>query len=474
MLYKINSFLIALIIICSHTYAKKGHEPLSSNKTTPNILLINIDDLGWRDLGYMGSHYYETPNIDKLATEGMVFTNAYSASANCAPSRASLFSGEWGPRTGVYTVGRSERGKSKDRKLIPITNTLYINDHILTIAQVLKANGYSTCHVGKWHISKDPKDFGFDVNIGGAEYGHPPGGYFSPWHNRTLKDGPAGEYLTDHLTDLAIDYLKTVGNKPFFMNFATYAVHGPWQGKPDLVEKYKKKKGSYGQNNPTYAAMIETMDTDVGRLLNYLKKTGKFKNTFIIFTSDNGGVYQITKQWPLRAGKGSFYEGGIRIPMLVVWPGQVKPETSTSQPVVNLDFFPTFLDIAGIQKPNDKILDGKSFLPVLKGETLSVKPLYWHFPIYLEEGNKETTDSIFRTRPGSSIRQGPWVLQEYFEDNHLELYNLETDLGERKNLVEIYPIKVKELYGLLLQWRARVHAPVPAKLNPGYMSNTNK
>ena len=257
------------------------------------------------------------------------------------------------------------------------------------------------------------------------------------------------------------------------MNFATYAVHSPWQGKPNLVEKYKKKKGSYGQNNPTYAAMIETMDTDVGRLIDYLKQSGKFKNTFIIFTSDNGGVYKITKQWPLRAGKGSFYEGGIRIPMIVVWPGQVKAETSTSQPVVNLDFFPTFLDIAEIQKPNDKILDGKSFLPVLKGKTIPQESLYWHFPIYLEGGDMATTDSIFRTRPGSSIRQGSWVLQEYFEDKHLELYNLGTDLGERKNLVDIYPEKAKELYGLLLQWRARVHAPVPAKLNPDYISNTN-
>ncbi|MEO5996498.1 MAG: sulfatase [Chitinophagaceae bacterium] len=468
-----STILILLLIISEVTLANHQQLPLKS-KQGPNILLINIDDLGWRDLGFMGSQYYETPNIDQLAAEGMIFTNAYSASANCAPSRASLFSGQWCSRTGVYTVGSSERGKSKDRKLIPITNKLTINNDVLTIAQALKANGYSTCHVGKWHISNDPKDFGFDINFGGAEYGNPPGGYFSPWHNKALKDGIIGEYLTDHLTDLTIDYLKNVGNNPFFMNFATYAVHTPLQGKPDLEEKYKNKKGSYGQNSPSYAAMIETMDANVGRLIDYLKQSGKFKNTFIVFTSDNGGVYQITKQWPLRAGKGSSYEGGIRVPMIVVWPGQVKPESSTSQPVVNLDFFPTFLDIAGIQKPKEKILDGKSFLPVLKGRSMSEVPLYWHFPIYLEGGDLETTDVIFRTRPGSSIRQGPWVLQEYFEDNHLELYNLETDLGERKNLVHLYPAEVKELYERLLKWRARAHAPVPTKLNPGYMPTVNK
>lgn len=436
----------------------------------PNILLINIDDLGWRDLGYMGSKYYETPNIDKLASEGMIFTRAYSAAANCAPSRAALFSGQWAPRTGIYTVGSSERGKSENRKLIPIPNRKYLRPSVLTITQVLKADGYVTCHIGKWHISDDPEKFGFDVNYGGAEYGHPPAGYFSPWHIRTLKDGPEGAYLTDRLTDLAIQFLKSHNDKPFFMNFATYAVHTPLQAKPELVEKYKHKKGSYGQHNPAYAAMIQTMDTNVGRLIDYLKESGKFENTFIIFTSDNGGVYGITHQWPLRAGKGTYYEGGIRIPMIVVWPGKVKPGTSTGQPVVNMDFFPTFLEVAGIPEPKGKTLDGRSFLPVLMGKTMPEKPFFWDFPIYLQKYtlNNQSRDVCFRTRPGISIHLGEWILIQYYEDDHLELYNLGTDPGERKNLINTFPHKSQELFDSLDQWRKKLNAPVPTTLNPDY------
>lgn len=464
------TLVLVLPLLAGGGSALAGHP---SPPVRPNILLIDIDDLGWRDLGYMGSQYDETPNIDNLATEGMVFTEAYASSANCAPSRASLFSGQWAPRTGIYTVGSSERGKSSDRKLVPVPNTLHLKKDQLTITQVLQANGYLTCHVGKWHISKDPTDFGFDVNIGGAEYGHPPGGYFSPWHNRTLKDGPVGEYLTDHLTDMALNYLKTVGNRPFFMNFAPYAVHTPLQGKPKLVEKYRHKKGSYGQDNPEYAAMVETMDTNVGRLIAYLKQSGKFENTLIIFTSDNGGVYGITHQWPLRAGKGSYYEGGIRIPMLVVWPHHLKAGTSTSQPVINTDFYPTLLDVAGIKKPQGKILDGHSFLSVLKGGTRPVAPMFWDFPIYLQTlkkyaPNRQSADVCFRTRPGSSVRLGPWVLLQYYEDDHLELYNLDADPGQRKNLASLYPEKKEALLALLTRWRKDVKAPVPTHLNPEY------
>jgi arylsulfatase A-like enzyme len=462
---------IALLLPVTQGFRPPDNQSVLPGK--PNILLIDIDDLGWRDLGYMGSQYYETPHIDSLATEGMVLTEAYAAAANCAPSRASLFSGQWPSRTGIYTVGSSERGRSVNRKLIPVENTLYLKPDQLTFPQLLQKNGYHTCHVGKWHISKNPTDYGFDVNIGGAEYGHPPGGYFSPWHNRTLKDGPKGEYLTDHLTDLALDYLKTVGDKPFFMNFALYAVHTPLQGKPALVAKYKQKKGSYGQDNPEYAAMIETMDTNVGRIIDYLKSSGKFDNTLIIFTSDNGGVYGITHQWPLRAGKGSYYEGGIRIPMVAVWPGHIKPGSSSSQPVINTDIYPTFLGVAGIKKPAGKVLDGHSFLSVLEGGTRPVEPMFWDFPVYLETlkkyaPNRQSADQCFRTRPGSSVRLGSWVLQEYYEDGHLELYNIDTDLGERKNLAKLYPDKAKQLHELLIHWRQKLHAPVPRQLNPDY------
>lgn len=442
----------------------------------PNILLINIDDLGWRDLGYMGSQYYETPNIDQLAAKGMIFTDAYAAAANCAPSRASLFSGQWAPRTGVYTVGSSERGKAENRKLIPVVNRKFLDPGTLTIVQILKNHGYATCQVGKWHISRDPTKYGFEVNIGGAEYGHPPAGYFSPWNNHALKDAPKGTYLTDYLTDQAIQFLKTLkGDKPFFMNFATYAVHTPLQGKPELVEKYRQKTGSYGQHNPEYAAMVETMDRNVGRLLDYLKGSGKLQNTFIVFTADNGGVYGITHQWPLRAGKGSYYEGGIRVPMIVVWPGKVESGVSTHLPVINTDLFPTFLEVAAIEKPKNKILDGRSILPVLQGKKMPVEPLFWDFPIYLQTAKKgaradnaQWGDSCFRTRPGASVRFGPWVLQQYYEDSHLELYNLDIDLGERNNLVNVYPEKANELYQLLVKRRNKLNAPVPTKLNPEF------
>ena len=468
--YSCKACLQIAALICLLAWAA-GPKTAEGQKTSPpNILLINIDDLGWRDLGYMGSAYYETPHIDQLAAQGMIFTHAYAAAANCAPSRAALFSGQWAPRTGVYTVGSSERGPAEHRKLIPVENRPHIQPDVLTIAQVLKAHGYVTCQVGKWHISKDPTDFGFDVNYGGAQYGHPPAGYFSPWKISTLKDGPKGTELTDRLTDLAIQFLETHREAPFFMNFATYAVHTPLQGKPELVARYKEKQGRYGQNNPTYAAMIETMDANVGRLIDCLKRTGQLDHTFIVFTSDNGGVYGITHQWPLRAGKGTYYEGGIRVPMVVVWPGKVRPGTASDQSVVNIDYFPTFLAVAGIAPPDGKVLDGRSFLPALQQQRLPERPLFWDFPVYLQKytTKSQSRDLCFRTRPGASVHLGDWVLIQYYEDNHLELYNLGTDPGERKNLIHTFPQRGAALLDSLDQWRARVHAPVPTALNPAY------
>jgi arylsulfatase A-like enzyme len=283
-----------------------------------------------------------------------------------------------------------------------------------------------------------------------------------------LKEGPEGEYLTDRLTDLAIGFLKTHTGKPFFMNFATYAVHTPLQAKPELVQHFRQKQGSYGQDNPVYAAMIRTVDANIGRLIACLKQTGEFDHTLIVFTSDNGGVYRITRQWPLRAGKGSYYEGGIRVPLFVVWPAVVKPGTTTATPVVNTDFFPTFLAAAGIAVPAHKTLDGRSFLPVLSGRKLPPRILHWYFPIYLEGGNEETTDPCFRTRPGESLRCGPWVLQHYFEDGHLELYNLDMDPGERKNLARLFPRRVQMLQDSVRAWRMQVRAPVPNSPNPRY------
>ena len=444
----------------------------AQSNTRPNVLIINIDDMGFKDVGYMGSRYYETPNIDRLSKQGMVFTNAYAAAANCAPSRACLMSGENTPRHGIYTVGNSARGKSKFRKLIPTPNTEVLADSFLTIPEVLRADGYTTCHVGKWHLGADPRTQGFDRNIGGAEYGHPQS-YFSPYHNRMLKDGAVGENLTDRLTEEAMAFLDSVNNKPFFMYYATYAVHEPLQAKADLIEKYKKKSPDQGQANAIYAAMIDNLDQNIGKLIQKLHSLHKFSNTLIIFTSDNGGVYETSKQWPLRAGKGAYYEGGIREPMFVIWAGKIKPGTSNDMPVTNLDFFPTIIDAIGISKPEGKILDGESIFPILSGTgKLDTRPLFWHFPIYLQGGNNETRDSIFRTRPGSVVRYGDWKLHQYFEDGGLELYNLKNDISEKHNLVGKYPGKTKKLLNMLENWRAKVNAPVPDKLNPEYKFNS--
>lgn len=457
-------FIAALTFISCTT---KGIEPLNADR--PNIILINIDDMGWRDVGFMGSKYYETPNIDRLAGKGMIFTNAYAAAANCAPSRACLMSGEWTPRHGIYTVENSDRGKSNDRKLIPTPNTATLASNISVIPEILKRAGYATCHAGKWHLTNDPLQRGFDVNIGGSHAGNP-GSYYPPYKNVPSLDAPSIEYyLTNLIMDKTLDFVKSVKEKPFFLYYAPYAVHTPIQPVKSLLSKYENKPEWNGQNNAEYATMVENVDAQIGRLINLLVSSGKLENTFILFISDNGGLYKVTKQWPLRAGKGSAYEGGIREPMFAFWKGKIAEGTKSDVPVTNIDFFPTILDIAGIKKPSDKILDGQSLLPLLTNKgTIEERPLFWHFPVYLEGGNKETQDTIFRTRPGSSVRLGDWKLIQYFENNDLELYNLKDDIGEKINRATSDPQKIKELLGLLVKWRKETNAPVPTELNPEY------
>lgn len=441
----------------------------AQNTERPNLILINIDDMGWRDVGFMGSKYYETPNIDKLARQGMIFNQAYAAASNSAPSRACLMTGQWTPRHGIYTVDNSDRGKSKNRKLIPTPNNTYLSDSILIFPELLKRAGYTTCHAGKWHLSDDPLLRGFDVNIGGCHAGNP-GSYYPPYKNVPLDAPSADYYLTNLIMDKTLDFVSSVQEKPFFLYYSPYAVHTPIQPVKSLLPKYENKAEWNGQKNARYATMIENLDTQIGRLIDLLDSTGKMENTFIIFISDNGGVYNITKQWPLRAGKGSYYEGGIREPMFAFWKGKIEAGTETEVPVTNIDFFPTILEVAGIATPTGKVLDGQSILPVLTGKgTIGERPLFWHFPIYLEGGNRETQDSIFRTRPGSAIRLGDWKLIQYFENNDLELYNLTKDIGEKNNLTGTNPGKTKELLGLLNKWRKETYAPVPSDLNPEYI-----
>lgn len=436
----------------------------------PNIIYINVDDLGWADLGYQGSNYYETPHIDALAKSGAIFTQAYAPAANCAPSRASCLTGQWTPRHGVYTVGKSDRGKSKNRLLIPTKNTLFIKNDNLTIGHAFQQAGYSTCHIGKWHVTEDPTQNGFSLNIGGNHKGGPyTGGYHSPYTYPNLTNEEKGEYLTDRLTNEAIGFISGVKGKPFFLHLAYYTVHSPLQAKPSKVEYFKKKEPSKGQANATYAAMISSLDDNIGKLMKSLSKQNLLENTLILFTSDNGGVWNTSKQWPLRAGKGSYYEGGIREPLILSWKGKIAPEQSLDTPVTGLDFFPTFLATADIQKPEGKVLDGANIFPLTQGKDILYKrPLYWHFPIYLQGGNTDSQDTIFRTRPGSAIRYGNWKLIEYFETGELELYHLSKDPGERNNLTGNFVEKTKTLHTMLKEWRKQTNAPVPTEKNPDY------
>lgn len=435
----------------------------------PNIVLINIDDLGWKDVGFMGSEFYQTPVMDELVAQGTKFTNAYAAASNCAPSRASMMTGQWTPRHGIYTVENSDRGKSRDRKLIPIRNTTVLAKEKTIIPEVLKRNGYVTCIAGKWHLSGNPKERGFDVNIGGSHSGNP-GSYRPPYTNvKSLQPPTKDYYLTNLIMDKTLDFITSVGNKPFFLYYAPYAVHTPIQAVDSLLPHYKLKNSSNGQSNPAYATMIENADAQIGRLLQQLKRLKKMDHTLFILTSDNGGVYKVTKQWPLRAGKGSYYEGGIRVPMAFIWKGHIKEGGVSDNPVSHLDIFPTLVSITGAKSSKELVLDGTDLIPLLNGKKLSNdRSFFWHFPIYLEGGDVECQDTIFRTRPGSAVRKGNWKLIQYFENNDLELYNLKTDQGEKNNLVQSNPAKAKELLLLLRHWRQKVSAPIPDLLNPNF------
>lgn len=446
-------------------WAQSGPKP-----GRPNIVLIVADDLGWKDVGFMCSTFYETPHLDRLAAGGMKFTSAYAAAANCAPSRACLLSGQYSPRHGIYTVANADRGDAKTRRLIPVKNNEVLPDRVYTLAEALRDAGYQTASIGKWHLGESPLSQGFAYNVAGDERGL--NKHFSPYGIPSLPDGPPGEYLTDRLTTEAIRFIERATDQPFFLYLPFYAVHTPLQAPEALVNKYQNKAKAAGQQDATYAAMLESLDSNVGRILQKLDAMNLTENTIVIFTSDNGGIRSISRQDPLRAGKGSYYEGGVRVPLVVRWPGVVAAGTTSPTPVINLDFFPTFLDLLKLPQPRQP-LDGISILPLLKGKTVPERPFYWHFPIYLEAYNPQQDDGrdpLFRTRPGSTIRLGDWKLHEYFEDKGLELYNLKTDLGEQHNVASDHPAVVKKLHALLQNWRAKNNAFVPTEPNPAYVA----
>ena len=448
-----------------------------SSRRKPNIIFILIDDMGWRDLGCYGSTYYETPNIDRLAAQGMIFSDAYTCGPNCAPTRASLMSGQYTPRHGIITVGNSDRGPSHLRKLVPQETTTVLDAGITTIAEAIKPAGYVSASMGKWHLGNDPGHGpvgqGFDLNVGGYEAGHPRS-YFSPYKNPELKDGPKGEYLTDRLTEEALKFIEANQDKPFFLYLPHYAVHTPIRAKKEMIAKYEAKEPSNGQGNPTYAAMIESTDQGVGRMMAKLEELGLSDDTIVIFSSDNGGVGgykalgiqggEITSNAPLKGGKGMLYEGGIRVPLFVRWPGFVKAASRCHESAITVDFYPTLLEMAGAKRPADQPLDGQSILPLLRGaESLNREAIFWHFPAYLQGSG-----GTWRTTPAGAVRKGQWKLIEFFEDGRIELYNIVQDIGEKRNLTEKMPEKAKELHNLLRKWRKSVNAKVPTRLNPDY------
>ncbi len=449
-----------------------------SAAAAPNIVFFLVDDLGWTDLGCFGSPFYETPSCDRLAREGMRFTSGYAACPVCSPTRASLMTGKYPARlatTDYFGAAQPDKWK-RPTKLLPASYLEQLPLEETTLAESLKAAGYATFFAGKWHLGPEgfwPENQGFDVNKGGCDRGGPYGGkkYFSPYGNPRLEDGPEGEHLPDRLARETAKFIEAHREGPFLAYLSFYSVHTPLMARPDLVAKYKEKKARLGleakwgrererevrlvQEHAVYAGMVEAMDQAVGTVLDALDRLGLATNTAVFFMSDNGGLSTSeghpTSNLPLRAGKGWLYEGGIREPMIVRWPGVVKPGSACAQYVSSVDFLPTILDLAG-RKPAGPV-DGMSFLPLLKGGPLDRGAIYWHYPHYGNQGGA----------PGGAVRLGDWKLIEWYEDGALELFNLADDIGEQRNLAAANPAKVRELHELLKAWRAETKARMPTK-----------
>jgi arylsulfatase A-like enzyme/thiamine biosynthesis lipoprotein ApbE len=449
----------------------------------PNIIFIMADDLGWSDLACFGSDYYRTPNLDRLATEGLQMRHAYSAGPNCAPTRAALMSGQSAPHTGIYTVLSGARGKAKNRRLTPPENRTELAPEIVTLAESLQNAGYRTGHFGKWHLGGSPETRpeaqGFEVNVGGSEAGHPPT-YFWPYRKSGqslpgMQKGSEGEYLNDRLTDEAIAFIRQEDRRPFFLYLPHYAVHTPIQAPEADVAHWKDRPVGRKHNNPTYAAMIENLDANVGRLLAVLDEMQIAQNTVVVFYSDNGGLggykdaglpgIEVTNNAPLRGGKGMLYEGGIRVPLIVRWPGKIAAGIISDEPVTTVDFYPTLLELADLPSRPMPVgkgpfahLEGITLLPLWTGRVskLPSRDLYWHFPGYLGAGKDG-----WRTTPAGAVRSERYKLIEFFETGQSELYDLLADPGERNDLSASQPEIHDQLLRSLKSWRQIHHARMP-------------
>ena len=449
-----------------------------------NMVFLLIDDLGWKDLGCFGSSFYETPNIDKLASESMKFTDAYAACPVCSPTRASIMTGKYPARMdntdwfGAPQPDEVHRHHTRHKPVLPAPYSENLALEEVTLAEAFKDAGYKTFFAGKWHLGETekywPERQGFDVNKGGHVWGGPWGGkkYFSPYGNPRLEDGPEGEYLPDRLAMETVKFIKEHKGKPFLAYLSFYSVHTPLMTREDLKLRYQAKKNRLGlkadwvmedrlkvravQEHAIYAGMVYAMDQAVGKVLDALKEMGLDENTAVFFMSDNGGLSTAegapTSNLPLRCGKGWLYEGGIREPMMIKWPGVTKGGSSCAEPVTSTDFYPTMLEMAGLASKPEQHVDGMSMVPLLKGKQMDRGAIYWHYPHYGNQGGA----------PGSAIREGRWKLIEWFEDGRLELYNLKRDIGEKNNLTNKHPEIVKRLHTKLTTWRKEMNAKYPS------------
>lgn len=436
----------------------------------PNIVFVLIDDMGWKDLSCYGSDYHQTPHIDHLANDAVRFTNGYSACTVSSPSRAAIMTGKYPAKT--HITDWIEGYRMPHAKLQIPDWTMFLPLEETTMAEVFKSAGYSTAHIGKWHLGEDekywPENQGFDINIAGWRRGQPnldkknkTNGYFAPYGNPRLKDGPDGEYLTERLADEACTYIEKSRNKPFFLNLWFYNVHTPLQAKQDKINKYKAIVDSTKlQMNPTYAAMVEHVDDAVGKVVAKLKEEGLYDNTIIIFTSDNGGLIgkgknKVTNNYPLRNGKGHIYEGGVRVPLIIKSVGKSQMNKVCDTPVISIDFLPTLIDIASVKvKPTiRKGFDGVSLKSLIEGTAtdLSRKSIFWHYPHYHSEG----------ATPYSAVRMGDWKLIHIMETNSYELYNIKNDLSETTNLFKTQPKVAQKLTLELEKFKKQTAAQMP-------------
>jgi arylsulfatase A-like enzyme len=521
--YKKWPLLIAGTLPISGMFCAPQGKSNDSKEKPMNVLFFLVDDLGWADIGCNGSNFYETPNIDRFAKEGVRFTDAYAACHVSSPSRASLLTGKYPASLNLTDWLPGRRDESSQKLLnVQINQQLPYDD--VTIAKVLQEKGYHTAIYGKWHLGEDTASttkHGFDIHTPqGWMKGWPNKGYFSPYGLKGLKDGADGEYLTDRLTDEALKYIEENREHPFFLYLSHFTVHDPVEGRPDLVEKYRKKlaqmavpktpayilegnpddlpadkkvvqshegyrifpdrtvKIKQRQDNVEFAAMVESMDESFGRVVEKLKALDLYDRTIVIFYSDNGGMSAAnfyntdrviqeneldkafsTSNLPLRGGKGWLYEGGIRVPLIVKWPGKGLQGVVCDVPVTGPDFFPTILDMLGIETKPEMKPDGISFTPLLKGESkLDREAIFWHFPHYSNHGMQS---------PGGAVRCGDYKLLEYYENNTVQLFNLKNDMEEQHNLASSEPEMVNKLREMLHDWRTQVNAKMMTP-NPEY------